>query len=172
MISKIKENKKELGKLKIFFASLLEKQILSILILLVISFITFAGLTLMSTYMHERVHGAINIQYGMDNEYGYKMENGLLMAYTRAIVPEGYTFSDLCDETCTTLHMQNEILTYNLDGLINIIFALFIIGCCYYHTKNFNLNAFTTHMEEWEKEEWKKKEFQALKQELQNYKKI
>jgi len=159
------DNSHELGFFSYLFGSMKERQIRSILILFFLSFIVFLSITIMGTFMHERVHGAINNQYGMDSNYSWEINGVMIVASTYAIAPENHSYNELCDVTCATLHMQNEIVTYNLESLINLIFAMFIIFASYYHTRWFNKNQFEQFMLNYTESKWRKKELKRLEKE-------
>jgi hypothetical protein len=110
--------------------------------------------------MHENVHKAINAQFGMDSKLGWTIQGPLVIAYTQAIVPEGYRYQDLCDLTCSALHIENEIVSYNLEGLLELIICLFVIYGIFQHKRSFDNIAFAQHIEEYAQElefrKWRK----------------
>jgi hypothetical protein len=115
--------------------------------------------------MHERVHGAINNQYGMESTYGWEFNGLMITAFTKAIIPANHTYGELCNETCSMLHVQNEIVTYNLEALTNLILALFVIWGTFYHIHWFDPEIFAKHIDDVTEKKWKKKELKRLKRE-------
>ena len=140
-----------------------DRQTRSIILIMLLATLGFMCLSFINMYMHEQVHGAINKQYGMDNVYGYDIKGIMFRAYTQSIVPANHTYDELCDSTCKTLHMQNEIVSYNLENIGQILFLIFIMGLLYYHIRWFDIDLFFSHLNDIEEEKWRKKELQRMK---------
>jgi len=129
-------------------AVLSERQVSSIVFLMVATIITTLCIMTITTYMHENVHKAINAQFGMDSKFGWKIQGPVIVAYTEAIIPNGFTYGELCNISCSALHMENEIVSYNLEGITELLIALFIIYGIFQHRRSFDKNAFVNHIEE------------------------
>jgi len=146
-----------LTKFQLFKACVTERQVSSILFLILATIIVSLCIVTITTYMHEKVHEAINLQFGMKSEFGWNINGPVIVAYTKAIVPEGFTYAQLCDYACSALHMENEIVSYNLEGITELLIAMFIIYGIYQHRRNFDKKAFLEHLEEFAQElEYKK----------------
>ena len=146
--------------------ALSNRQLYSIMFLIISSVLIFFSISILGAYMHENVHKAINAQYGMDSEIGWNFGFPAVIFWTKAIVPANYSFGMLCTETCATSHINNEIVSYNLEGLINLLLCLFVIGGIYYHFRNFDEEEFMNHMckckEEYEIKKWMKQNPQLI----------
>lgn len=133
-------------------AVITERQISSLLFFLISVIVVTLMIITISTYMHESVHQAINLQFGMKSEFGWKFEFPVIKVYTRAIIPDGYTFAELCDYACSALHMENEILSYNLEGITELLISMFVIYVLYQHKRNFDEDLFFKHLAKCEKQ--------------------
>jgi hypothetical protein len=144
-------------RFQIFRACMSERQVSSILFFMLATIIVTLSIMTITTYMHEKVHEAINLQFGMRSEFGWKIEGPVVVAYTKAIIPANYTYAELCNYACSALHMENEIVSYNLEGITQLLIAMFVIYGIFQHRRSFDKKAFVEHLEEYAQElEYKK----------------
>jgi hypothetical protein len=162
MISKIPEphsleTASRMTRFQVFRACLTERQVSSIIFFMLAIIITTLCIVTITTYMHEKVHEAINLQFGMRSEFCWKIQGPVVIAYTQAIVPANYTYAELCNYACSALHMENEIVSYNLEGITQLLIAMFVIYGIFQHRRSFDKKAFVEHLEEFAQElEYKK----------------
>ncbi len=85
-------------------------------------FIGYFSLVLDWTEMHEIVHQTIYASYGIKSKISYELNFPYFIGKT---TPVGSIKN--CTENCEILHNLNEIVSYNLDSITNILFLIGLI---------------------------------------------
>jgi len=94
---------------------------IAILFLLIIAFIFIAH---NATWGHERLHKKIFSRYFIESEMNVSIFTGIVM-------PTNLSEYDKCNDACKTQHTINDVISYEMDNLINTLFALFFIYLLY-----------------------------------------